>query len=373
MKYKHENSLPCILGGYADISAELNITRTEQSLPGLSALVMKNGRIVAQGASGYRRQGDPTLLLATDRINLGGTALWMTATLAGRLVDRKFISWTTRVYECFPNYKSFNSAFQNTTFEEFLAHVSGVQNETIFYNRHYEALISQKGNLSQIRYWVAETVLKDPPQNTPGEYWYANQGYVVAAAMMEQLTSQDWESLIQEYVFTPLKMTSASIGIVYDDTIPPQNPVGHDSPPHWAPPIPLLRPNATFLHYDQAASGAFYVACTLQDWATFLYAHVTAESSGYLSPETTMKLQSPFTGEIGDGFSVYVSNNTWAKPGKALMEDGNIFGEETFFAVAPSRYLVVATYTNSHPVDETGFNPVLDVVAGNLARRYADY
>lgn len=302
---------------YADISSELNFTRINYKLPGLSALVVKNGSIVAQGASGYRRQGDPTSLLVTDPINLGGTALWMTATLAGCLVDKKNISWTTQVHECFPNYESFHSSFHNATLEEFLAHISGVQDETTFYNRHYQTLISQTGNPSQIRRWVAEAVLKDPPQTSPGLYSYANQGYTVAVAMMEQKTGRDWESLIQDYVFTPLKMSTATIGIVYSDIIPPTKPVGHDIPPNSTLPIPLQVPNATYLHYDQSASTPLYIACTLQDWAKFLYAHITAESTGYLTAETAAKLKHPFIGETGDGLGVSVWNSGWAAPGQS--------------------------------------------------------
>ena len=39
----------------------------------------KSGRIVAQGAAGYRRQGQPEKLLLTDRVNLASNTKWMTA------------------------------------------------------------------------------------------------------------------------------------------------------------------------------------------------------------------------------------------------------------------------------------------------------
>ena len=69
--------------------------------------------------------------------------------------------------------------------EEFLAHRSGVQKSPTFYSRYLEHLLAQRGTFRQIRYWVAETVLKDTPEVQPGEFLYANQGYAVAAAMME--------------------------------------------------------------------------------------------------------------------------------------------------------------------------------------------
>jgi CubicO group peptidase (beta-lactamase class C family) len=355
----------------ADVTADLDLIRVQYNMPGLSALALKKGQIVAEGAAGYRRQGDPTRLLVTDPINLGSCSKWMTATIAGRLVDKKLLSWTTQVHECFPNYKALNSAFQNATLEEFFAHRSGVQQSTTFYARYYQQLLKQKGSFEQIRHWVAETVLKDAPEVQPGEYLYANQGYAVAAAMMEKITGQDWESLIQEYIFTPLEMTSATIGVVYNDDVPPTKPVGHDLPQGQKVPIPRPLLDPTLLHNDQGATGpAGYVACTLQDWVKFLHAHVTAETTGFLKPETAAKLKRPFIGVEGYGLGVAAYNRTWATPGQALVHSGDIFGQDTVFWMTPSRDVIVAIYTNCRS-DDASTGSALDTAAGMLLQRYA--
>jgi CubicO group peptidase (beta-lactamase class C family) len=361
-----------VVADIADLSADLTLIRVYYNMPGLSALALKKGQIVAQGASGYRRQGDPTPLLVTDPINIGSCSKWMTATLAGRLVDRKILSWTTQVHECFSNYNSFHSVFRNATLEQFLAHRSGVQQSTTFYNRHLRELLVQQGSFHQIRSWVAQTVLKDSPEVPPGEYLYANQGYAVAAAMMEQITGRDWESLIQEYVFNPLHMTSATIGVIYDDVVPPKTPVGHDLPLNQTVPIPRPLLSATLLHNDQAATGSGgYIACTLQDWAKFLHAHVTAESTGYLSAETAAKLKRPYIGVEGYGLGVSAYNRTWATPGQALVHSGDIFGQDTVFWMTPSRDLIVAVYTNCLSAG-TSTGLALDNAAGMLIGRYAN-
>lgn len=360
-----------IVGDTADVSAELDPIRVKYNMPGLSTIALKKGEIVAQGASGYRRQGESTPLLVTDPINIGSCSKWMTATLAGRLVDRKIISWTTQIRECFPDFMSFTNVFRNATLEQFLAHRSGVQQSTTFYSRHYNKLIIQKGTFREIRHWVAETVLKDGPEVSPGEYLYANQGYAVAAAMIEQITGRDWESLIQEHVFTPLQMTSATIGVVYNESIPPATPVGHDLPSIAIAPIPRPLLSPTVLHNDQSAAGpGGYIACTLQDWAKFLHAHVVGVSTGYLTAETAEKLKRPFVGVEGYGLGVSAYNRTWATPGQALVHSGDIFGQDTVFWMTPSRDLIVATYTNCRSEDgRTG--AALDTVAGLLIGRYA--
>ncbi|CAF3493193.1 unnamed protein product [Adineta steineri] len=358
-----------VLAAIANVSADLELIRVNYNMPGLSALAFKNGSIVAQGASGYRRLGNPTPLLVTDRINLGSNSKWMTATVAGRLVDQKVLSWTTQVHECFPNFMSYNSAFRNATLEQFLAHRSGVQQSTTFYSRYYDALLAQKGTFCQIRYWVTETVLKDAPEVPPGEYLYANQGYAVAAAMMEQITGRDWESLVQEHVFTALQMTSATIGVVYDDIVPPKTPVGHDLAPNKTIPIPRPLPSSIFLRNDQAATGpAGYIACTMQDWVKFLRAHVIGVSTGYLTAATADKLKRPFIGVEGYGLGVQAYNRTWATPGQALVHGGDIFGHETVFWMTPGRDLIVAVFTNCLSVNKTGL--ALDNAASLLLARY---
>lgn len=368
--FLHLSHVPLVNAEIDDLSAELTLIRTYFNMPGLTGLAMKKGEIVGQGASGYRRQGDPTPLLVTDPINLGSCSKWMTATVAGRLIDQKLLSWTTQVHECFPNYQQFNESFHNATLEEFLAHRSGVQQSTTFYSRYIQQLLAQKGTYREIRHWVVETILKDAPEVQPGEYLYANQGYAVAAAMMEEITGRDWESLIQEHVFTPLQMTSATIGIVYNDKLPPQRPVGHDLPLNHTIPIPRPVPDSNLLHNDQGATGpAGYVACTLQDWVKFLRAHITAETTGYLTAETSAKLQRPFVGVEGYGLGVAVYNRTWATPGQALVHSGDIFGQDTVFWMTPGRDVIAAAYTNCRSDDKsTGL--ALDNAAGFMLSRY---
>lgn len=353
------------------MSADLDAIRVQYNLPGISALAVKNGEIVAQGASGYRRHGYLTHLLATDPINLGSCSKWMTATVAGRLVDQNRISWTTTVRDCFSNYTLYNSAFQNATLEQFLAHRSGVQRSTTFNARYLSALIQRTGTFREIRFWVTETILKDAPEVQPGEFLYANEGYAVAAAMMEELTGQDWESLIQELVFTPLKMYSTTIGVFYNEIIPPFLPVGHKLLLNSTEPDTFKLGSATFLHNAQGASGpGGFIVSTLQDWVRFLRSHITGVSSNYLSAETAMKLKRSFIGEEGYGLGVYALNRTWATPGQALFHDGDIFGQNTVFWMTPSRDLIVAAYTNCRS-DGPAVSSALDNVAWMLISTFA--
>ncbi len=111
-----------------DVSTDLETIRANRNMPGLSAMVIKQGHILAQGATGVRREGSSTPLLVTDPINLGSLhQVDDCATIAGRLVDRGIINWDTRVRDLFDNYQTFNPAFYDVTLDQLLCHRGGVQ------------------------------------------------------------------------------------------------------------------------------------------------------------------------------------------------------------------------------------------------------
>ena len=343
-----------------DVSANLETYRNNRHMPGLMAMCIKQGRIIAQGAAGFRRQGETNKLVLTDRVNIASNTKWMTATIAGRLVDRGLISWNTRVSDLFTNYQSFNSAFTNATLDQLLAHRTGIESGTTFENSHFNQLFAQTGTLPQLRRWVSETVMTDAPQVAPGTFLYANQGYTVAATMLEMASGQTWETLIQDEIFAPLRMTTAKLGIIYDDAVPPKTPVGHDLAVGQTVPVPRTATSSNFNYYYEASNGAgAYTACILQDWAKFLHMHMTSDLGNFLTTATGARLQQPFVGPSfagADGYArgAYVYTNlSWATPGNALYHGGDVWGEDSIAWMSASRDFIVVVYCNCHSADST--------------------
>jgi CubicO group peptidase (beta-lactamase class C family) len=360
-----------------DVSHDLETIRTNRHMPGILAMAIKKGLIVAQGATGYRRQGDSTPLLITDPVNLGSCTKWMTATIAGRLVDRGIIGWNTRVRDVFTNYPAFNPSFTNVTLDQLLCHYGGVENETTFEATHWTSFMSQTGSVSQLRRWVSDTVLKDAPQVPPGTYLYANQGYTVAATMMEIASGTDWETLIQQEVFTPVRMKSATLGQVFDNALPPKAPVGHDLAAGATNPVPRLKLPLNYeLHYHAAVGPPGYVGCTLKDWAKFLRIHTTNYISDYMSSATGTRLQQPYIDD-GDGSNfdmgrgILVTDRTWASPGKALAHGGDVFGQDSLVWMAPANDFITVAAINCSATN-TAVGDALNDVATLLVLNYAN-
>jgi len=357
----------------ADISANLETIRVNRNMPGLSAMAIKDGRIVAQGAAGVRRQGESAPLLVTDRNNIGSNTKWITATLVGRLVDRGLLAWTTRVRDVFPNYQTFNAAFHDATIDQLLAHRAGVQDGFTWEGRYWNQLMAQNGTMHQIRRWVSERALTDPPQVTPGTYLYSNQSYTVVGTMMEIVTGKDWEVLVEEEIFTPIRMETAMIGQVYDNVLPPKAPVGHNLANGQT--VPVVQPpmnEATHFRYQASGAPGGFVGCTLRDIAKFLHAHATSDISDYLTPATAARLQESWTGPGTEGYGRGVSawNRNWATPGQALQHSGIIFSQQHVFWMAPARDFIVVVFTNCRSTDSRS-NQALDDAAGFLINNYS--
>ncbi len=355
-----------------DISSDLETIRANHKMPGMSAMAIKQGRIVASGAAGLRRQGQTTPLLVTDRINIASCTKWMTATIAGRLVDRGVINWTTRVRDLFPNYAGFHATFHDATLDQFLAHRTGVQQSSTFDAAHWSQLLARNGTYTEIRRWVSNTVLTDAPEVSVGTYLYANQGYAVAATMMELASGKSWETLMSEEIFEPARMTSASLGLVYGAELPPNNIVGHDlAAGAGAVPIPRAPMTvATQYRYQAAYGPGGHVACTLQDWAKFLHLHMTSDLSDYLAPATGVWLQQPFTGTTGYSRGISSDIRSWASPGRALSHTGDIFGHDTVVWAAPAHDFIAVIFTNCRSANNAT-SDALDAAATLLINRYA--
>lgn len=353
-----------------DVSKELNLIRLMFNLPGMSALVVKNGRIAAQGASGYRRLGDPTPLLVTDPINIGSCTKWMTAVVAGRLVDRGIIKWTNRVRDSFTNFKDFDAAFHDATLEQFLAHRTGLQESETFSKNHGVPGRRDIGTMRERRRKLSETAMSDPPEVARGEFHYSNEGYVVAAAMMELAARKDWEALVQEEVFTPARMTTGCFGPVFDAELPPKTPVGHDLLAGDGVPEPRDTKDADFRLRVAVYGPGGGIACTLQDWAKFLHLMTTIERTQLLSPETALRLRSTFTDQDTYGLGVRVYHRSWAAPGPALTHGGSIWGLDTVFWAAPAQELVIVVFTNCYARDGRS-EVALDKAAALLVGRFA--
>jgi CubicO group peptidase (beta-lactamase class C family) len=358
--------------GQVDVSSGLETIRTNRHMPGISGMAIKQGHIVAQGAAGYRRQGTNTPFLVTDPVDIGSCTKWMTATIAGRLVDRGLIDWSTRIADLFTNYPSFNVSFTNVTLDQLLCHRGGVQDETTFDATHWSTFMTQTGTVSHLRRWVSDTVLKDAPQVPPGQYLYANQGYTVAATMLEIASGTDWETLIRQEVFTPIRMEKAALGEVYDNALPPKAPVGHDLDTNTFVLTPRSKlPMNLEYHYKASIGAAGYVGLPLSDWGKFINLHSRNYVSDYLTNAAILaRLSLPYdihqsigSNDMARGVVVLYSSYAGEN---GLYHGGDCFGQDSEFYVWPTNQftILIAVNCSINTYTSAAIGDALNLLAG---------
>jgi len=238
--------------------------------------------------SGVRRNDQPDVLQATDRFHLGSDTKAMTATLAAALVEQGLIRWDTTLGE-FPDLKMHKS-MRAVTLLDLLSHRSGITGslegplEDLLNELH-----ARTDDLPSQRRWLAARVLALQPEKPPRTaFIYSNLGYVIAGTMLEKVTKQPWEALIEARIFQPLGMTSCGFGA--PNSKGPE-PYGHLPGEHGPEPV-APGPGAD----NPAALGpAGTVHCNLEDWGRFVNAHLIGETgrAPILSAESYVRLHTP--------------------------------------------------------------------------------
>jgi CubicO group peptidase (beta-lactamase class C family) len=186
---------------------------------GMVAAVLRDGRIIAQGAAGVRERESAERITLDDQIHLGSCTKAMTATLVAMLVEEGKLNWASTLGELFADdVKPMHPAWEKVTLRQVLAHRAGLRHEPGGLLQVLNELVGKRpraplGTLPQQRLQIARQALSRPPGITPDtRYWYSNVGYILAGAVLEQLTGRAWEELMRERLFGPLGISTGGFG-----------------------------------------------------------------------------------------------------------------------------------------------------------------
>jgi D-alanyl-D-alanine carboxypeptidase len=201
------------------------------------------------------------------------------------------LNWTTTLAELFADtVKPMHPAWEKVTLRLLLAHRAGLRLEADglgAFNEMVRPPRARPGTLPQQRLESARQALSRPPGIPPDtKYWYSNVGYVVAAAVLEQLTGRTWEELMRERLFKPLGINTGGFGApgATDKT---GQAWGHS--PLLGRPLDPRSPAAELpLFYGPAGLAHM----TIADWAKFIALHLRGDpanphcQTALLKPDT---------------------------------------------------------------------------------------
>ena len=287
-----------------DLAAKAAAARQEAGAPALGFIVVRAGGETELAVDGVRVAGNDALVTAEDRWHWGSITKSITATLVARLVEQGIVSWDDtvgdRLFELVPEM---NLDHGDATFRHLLSHHAGLA-ANIPIGRFAEFGQTPDDPIADRLEWVRIALTQEPVGPKETTYLYSNNGYIVAAAMLEAVTGSSWEELTQKEVFEPLGLAGAGFG-------PPQGaephdqPRGHTSKAGADQPVPLDTDNPA------ALGPAGRVHMPLADMARYLSAHAQKRAD-FLSPASYETLHTtPFGGIYAMGWVVTRPAGHW--------------------------------------------------------------
>jgi CubicO group peptidase (beta-lactamase class C family) len=182
-------------------------------VPGLAATRVTTEGVVVKAHAGLRKRKSSDKIGPDDRFHLGSNTKSMTSALAAMLVQEKKLIWETTVAEIFePKNYEVDEKFGKATLKQLLSHRSGlaaISGTEPEWAKMYET----EEPPEKAREEYARCFIKKSPTYEVGKHYeYSNEGYIVAGHMLEVVTGKPWETLMRDYLFTPLEMRSAGFG-----------------------------------------------------------------------------------------------------------------------------------------------------------------
>lgn len=354
-----------------DLKEVLAPVVSSNPLPALAAIVFDDQKVIASGAIGVRKFGDPTLVTIEDSFHLGSCTKAMTATLAARIVERGDISWTTTVKEAL-GLQNVDSALENITLLELMSHTAGMPGN--FYNQwpdlkktlyyHTNWLKGARGRAA--RRMFAQLLFFAPPAQAVGSHTYSNAGFMVAGAMLEAATDTEWEDLMRTELFKPLGMKNCGFG-------PAARPDKVDQPwPHRLindKPVPGTRGPVRWDN-PRSLGPAGTVSCTISDWAKFGQLHL-GDGGDFISTESMSLLHKVRNAGAHSALGWYSYKPSWAAGGTALTHNGSNLMNFAIVRISPTKKKGVMVATNIGDGKTNGkIYKILNGVVGQLIQAY---
>jgi CubicO group peptidase (beta-lactamase class C family) len=176
-----------------------------------NVLYSKNDAIIFTGNYGYIDFESKLTLNDSTVFELASCSKQFTALAIIQLVEKKLITYDTKVQEIISDFP-----YQNITIEHLLRHQSGLPDyQKLFYNK--KLWNRKKMATAQDVIDVLNKLKLDLSFEPGSQYEYDNTGYVVLGVVIEKVSRQSYENYIKEHIFIPTGMQSSRVDSIEND------------------------------------------------------------------------------------------------------------------------------------------------------------
>lgn len=172
--------------------------------PGVSVVVIQDGRVVVAKGYGVKTLGDTARVTPTTRFGIASNTKLFTATALGLLVEEGKLEWDAPVIRYLPQFAMYDPfVTRELTVRDLLVHRSGLglgAGDLLWWPA---STYSRKDIMHRLRYIKPATSFRSA-------YAYDNVLYLVAGEIIESMSGMSWERFVEERILGKIGMTSTT-------------------------------------------------------------------------------------------------------------------------------------------------------------------
>ncbi len=282
-------------------------------LPGLAVAKMNSSGIEEFTITGKNKTQNGVLLNRNSKFQIGSCGKSFTALLVATFVEDDTLNWDTKISDVFTDMQIYKD-YRDVTLRQLLSHTAGLQqfwtDDEVFNIRN--TISGLKGSTVEKRKIFTQWNLSRHASFSPGEHHYSNGGYIIVAAMLEELTGKPYEKLMEQRVFRPLKLNTAEFGYPFlaDSTQPHRHMnrneagTGITMDAQTRMPDPIFNPSG-------------FISLSIEDFARYVIFHIQVLKGAetVINSRVVRELFKPViridnNNEIGMGWQIISVNGT---------------------------------------------------------------
>jgi len=338
------------VSGNPEIAEILRQAAVKHDLVGLGAGILDSSGRLELAVAGYRKAGIDDAIGIDDLWHLGSCGKSFTSTLMAKLVEAGHFDWNTPLGDIFlPTELDSSSQLSDVTIAQLLSHTAGLRREP-----HDGYNVSDTAPPTVQRLAAVRSASESSLEYEPGkDFQYSNLSYMIAGAVIEKLTGDDYEVAARKLLFEPMSMMS----VRYEGEHPPG--VGKALWQHTGRGCSVSEED--YFDNDPAVlRPAGCVRASMEDWSKFIQHHLVGEQGGtdYLSAESFEELHRSRGFEYALGWNVL--EREWGG-GRVILHQGSNLRNYSNVWIAPAKGFAVFVCSNQGDSFEA-----TDEIAGEL-------
>lgn len=196
-------------------------------VPGVAVVIVSGGQIKSLNGYGVRRAGTRETVTPDTVFRLASLSKSFAGTAASVLVNEGGISWDTTIASVLPNVAFKNKAYgKQLTLRHALGQSSGLPRHT--YTHFIDENMSYADMVKRLRY----VNFACPPGKC---FAYQNVMYSLAGDMIKNKAGMSFENYVEQKIFDPLGMRSASYGLTSYNASPNRASPHVNNGKRWIP------------------------------------------------------------------------------------------------------------------------------------------